>query len=374
MPKYVYDATDQSGHLVSATVDASSLADATAELQSQGLTVMSIRLEGHPTNVSVLDQRLQDSINGRESLVPKISAFLDEFSVVEQKRADFHTLVSTLKSNVNVSQIKSDFPAFVPLLVGAGVSDKQLATSLEDLAVENHSRSSLRMALAYPAMLWVFAFVILVGLCIYVVPIFAEIFADFGMQLPLATRTLLDLSAWVTEGTASFVATVVAVTLGIALAIYGWRSKNLSQRFFGFALPTKHSKELATLTGHLASLTIAGVPVRESIPVVAGICEDKKLAANALLLVGGGSGHQTLAFNSLPPNVIHAIGMGESQIAPNARLLRELSEIYRHEIFRHGNLINGLLLGLSMIGIGLMVGVIVLGLFAPLISLVAGLS
>jgi type IV pilus assembly protein PilC len=75
----------------------------------------------------------------------------------------------------------------------------------------------------------------------------------------------------------------------------------------------------------------------------------------------------------LTATVLHALGSGASS-AGRIRLLREISTCYAHRAQVRLSWTRGMIEPLAILAIGLIVGVTVLAMFLPLISLVQGLS
>ncbi len=69
---------------------------------------------------------------------------------------------------------------------------KRLAKLLEDNA---KLQNQIKGALGYPIAVLVIAILVFLGMTIFLIPTFAEIFEDLGAELPAFTRLLVDLSA-----------------------------------------------------------------------------------------------------------------------------------------------------------------------------------
>ena len=86
-------------------------------------------------------------------------------------------------------------------MVKAGESGGLLAEILDRLAgfleASARLRKKVKSAMTYPVIVICIAFLITTFLIVKVVPVFGEIFADFGAKLPAPTQFLIDLSDFV---------------------------------------------------------------------------------------------------------------------------------------------------------------------------------
>src|SRR5215469_620408 len=76
-------------------------------------------------------------------------------------------------------------------------------------------KSAVKSALIYPVAVVSLAFLIVGALLKWVVPIFANLFAGLGVTLPLPTRIVMGLSAFVGQFWWFFIVGVVALVVGI---------------------------------------------------------------------------------------------------------------------------------------------------------------
>ena len=87
---------------------------------------------------------------------------------------------------------------------------KRLAKLLEDNA---KLQNQIKGALGYPIAVLVIAILVFLGMTIFLIPTFAEIFEDLGAELPTFTRLLIDLSALLRSSASLY-----------AIGVFCWRS------------------------------------------------------------------------------------------------------------------------------------------------------
>src|SRR5690242_20100492 len=88
----------------------------------------------------------------------------------------------------------------------------RLATYLENA---NRLRKKVKSAMMYPTVVTVVAILITIFLLVKVVPVFGEIFASFGADLPAPTQALINISNIVKRY-------ILLILIGGVGAVYGW--------------------------------------------------------------------------------------------------------------------------------------------------------
>jgi type II secretory pathway component PulF len=183
-----------------------------------------------------------------------------------------------LKSGNSLSQAFAKLGRIDPLvapMLRAGEATGQLAGMLRRLSDHfeqaNDLRREVRASLAYPSILLVVSLLSLIGLALYVVPVFRELFEDNLADLPVGTRIVFGISDWLVQnGTLAFgVSAAVLITL-----LLGFRHvpplRDLAHRSM-FALPLFGEiaalRQSASLTGVLGVLLSSGVPLVQAMQI-----------------------------------------------------------------------------------------------------------
>jgi general secretion pathway protein F len=99
-----------------------------------------------------------------------------------------------------MGEFPESFPDIFRATVGAGEQSGRLATVLEKLADYAEARDALKQkilaAVAYPVLLTIVALAVVAGLLTWVVPQIVGVFENLHQTLPLPTRALMALSAF----------------------------------------------------------------------------------------------------------------------------------------------------------------------------------
>lgn len=216
-----------------------------------------------------------------------------------------------------------DIPPLVIGLIQAGEAGSGLAEALRRSAelteARAATRSAIRAALAYPAVLAAAsgsAMALLVGV---VLPRFATILQDLGQALPPATRVVLTTASVLRAGT-------VPGSIGAVLVFLGWRTWTATadgrQRWHTWLLDApivggvRHAAGTAQATAALASLLDSGVPLPQALTHSAratgdAALEHRLLTARAHVLTGQRLGTALAETHALTPTAIRLVRAGE---------------------------------------------------------------
>ncbi len=203
---------------------------------------------------------------------------------------------------------------------------------------ESENRSQRRRLLAYPIVLLLIAMAVFALLCIVVVPIFASMFAEFGLILPVPTVMLVFVADLVQHHPIRFVL-LVALLVGVVLGVARfWIRYAMTTRVLGvFAAGNSASvSAMSSLTSQLAELLSIDISLPDALWIAGQGCGHyhfksvtEQLARDAY--DGTARLSQSPVAHHLPANVIHALQAGPDG-QPSIALLRELSAMYSDRV------------------------------------------
>src|SRR5665811_1679493 len=76
-----------------------------------------------------------------------------------------------------------------------GILDEVLNRLAEQLEKEDQIRRAVKWAMVYPVLIGSFAIIVLIGMVLFLIPIFAAMYKDLGnAKLPTLTRIMVGLS------------------------------------------------------------------------------------------------------------------------------------------------------------------------------------
>src|SRR5881392_906650 len=216
MITFSYQARDMSGKIVSGIQDALNEDNAVTSLMSRGLMVLSLQQKAaatksrkktwsvKETDLVLFTRQLSTMIEAGISLVQALTALYDQCDPKRQKSlrhiiSDVTTRVQGGETfNESIAKHPRVFDRLFVSMVKAGEHGGLLAEILDRLAgfleASARLRKKIKSAMTYPVIVICIALMITTFLIVKVVPIFGEIFADFGAKLPAPTQFLLDVS------------------------------------------------------------------------------------------------------------------------------------------------------------------------------------
>ena len=285
-----------------------------------------------------------------------------------------HTLASGL----------DDFPQAFPVVyratVAAGEQAGQLDTVLERLADYTESRHSLRQkishALVYPIVLTTLALTIVTFMLIYIVPKVVGVFETTGQELPVLTRSLIALSAFLQNWWWAVLGTLAAAVFATGRVL---RGENARRRLHWWilAMPllgrVTRGLNTARFTRTLAILTSSGVPVLEALRIGATVVSNLPMRdavedASVRVREGAAIGRSLAQSKLFPPMSIRLISSGEA----SGELDDMLERAATHQEDEMDNLLGTLLNVLEpalIVVMGLVVLAIVMAILLPIFQI-----
>lgn len=413
MPLYTVTARDPSGRTISQVKDAPSVGDLVAELRKSGLTVIGVKSEGGqaaagpgaaaPTEVQAR-AKSQGSIFAKKIKVADMAAFCRQMSTMlraglslldsletiatEMDNPAFKTALLSVMQDVEAGAKFSDalkkhpniFNFLMCSMVEAGEVSGSLDTILEQLGVffkrRHKLQSQIKAATAYPKFVAGFFLLIVGGIFIFLVPQFAELFKQFGADLPILTKVLIAISNAIVD---YWWITVPIVVGAIAAFIFWRRTPQGAESWDRLVLKTPLFGPLAIKSGvsrftmTLSTLVKNGITLDQSLEITAKtlgnlILEQAVLDARQKLIQGY-SLHQALTESGLFPGLMtKMVKVGEDSGAlPD--MLADVTEYYEDEVSASVQAITSMIEPALIVSLGVVVLVVILGIYLPIFGL-----
>jgi type IV pilus assembly protein PilC len=397
MYSYAYQARDQAGKIVSGVQEGLNEENAINALMTKGLMVLSIqqkaagKLARGPVKVSETDlvlftRQLATMVDAGLPLVGALTALYEQAD--PKKQAGLRRVVGEVSAMVQDGSTFQDailkhpavFKRLYTSMVKAGESGGMLAEVLDRLAgfLEASARlaKKVKSAMTYPAIVICIALGITAFLIIKVVPVFAEIFADFGAQLPGPTQFLIDLSDFV-RGNWYFIIGGVA---GVYYAIRAWlRTQKGADTWDRWKLklpifgPLVHKICMTRFARTFAQLIRSGVPILEVMQIV-GDTSGNTVVTDALRGVSADVERGDTLTAALtrqpifPPMMLRMVAAGESTGKIDT-MLEKMADFWDEEIEATLSALTSLMEPLLIVFLGVIVGGIVIAMFLPIFKL-----
>lgn len=342
MPGFRYQAYSIEGRLHRGVLEADSARQARAALREQGLTPWRVEViaANDPAGgsrmraISLGSAELTRLTRGLASLIEAgltvEQAFnaLIEQAEAERERQVLAALRGEVMAGSTIARALAAFPGVFPelyrTLVAAGEASGQLPRVLAKLADYLEERQQLRarlaLALVYPAIVTGVSLLVMGALLVYVVPQVVQVYSHAKQALPLLTRALIALSAFLQATWPAWITLAVAAVVGLRLALRrpGPRER-IHRLLLGLPVVGKALRHLdsARLAATLAILVGSRVPILAALEAGEGVMTlvpMRAALANAARGVREGMplSRALGATNAFPPVMVHLIAGGEA--------------------------------------------------------------
>ena len=409
--RFTYLAFDRLGKPTSGSVDAAAVEEARESLRQKALFVTEIREDsgGDGPDVSGSHRAGTIRIWGRGKRLGHLAAFTRQLHVLiasgtplvqalaalERQATDavWRAVIADIRRRVEegaaLSHAMNEYPQYFDevcrSLISAGEGSGRLDAMLERLCKlvrgQLHVRNSIMGAMIYPIVLICISIGVLVILLTFVLPRFAELFANLGSPLPPTTKFVMAASAllrgywW-------------AMILGIAGCYFGVRAwtRTLAGRHIVDTAIIK-APVLGKMVSSFATARMArllGIQMEAKVPLLEALRLTRQAATNVLyrelILSAEDAATQGQSVSSafaasklISPTITEALRSGEQtgQVAP---LLISISDFLDEENDVVIRSLTSIIEPLILIVLGVLVGFVALSMFLPLFDLTAATS
>lgn len=396
MPAFAYQALDQAGKTRRGVLQGDTARSVRASLREEGLNPLEV------TAVTSAQQPggfFRRGLSGAQLalLTRQLATLLKAGLPVDEALAALaeqnddtrvRTLVVSLRSRVlegsslaaGLADAPESFPEIYRASIAAGEQSGRLDQVLARLADYSEARDALNQqvwaALAYPLLLTLVAVAVVTGLLAYVVPQIVGVFTQMHQALPLPTRALLALSAFVKAWGWLLLIMIVAAAIGGKLALraeqarYRWHALLLRVPLVGSLIRAANT---ARCTRTLALLTASAVPLLEALQIGALVMPNLPMRAavkRAAVKVREGAGFSRSLGESgyFPPVALRLIASGE-RAGELERMLEEAANQQQRELDRWMTTLTAVLGPLVILAVGAMVLFIVLAILLPIFDM-----
>ncbi len=397
MARFIYQARDASGRPINGDIEAVDAQRAASSLMDRGLMVVSIRAGGagrktgrkrrqgkvKAQDLVVFTRQLATMIDAGLPLVQSLNA-LEEQTESPTFKPVLRQATEQVEQGHAFSEALAEHPKVFNRLyvsmVEAGETGGLLAEILDRLAsyLESTSRlkKKVKSAMTYPVIVCFISLSIALFLIIKVIPIFGNIYKDFGAQLPGPTQLLIDLSDFIRTYFILAAGTMAGLVFGVVKFKRTRRGTALWDRT-KLRLPVigklVHKICISRFSRTFAALLRSGVPILETLHIVGqssgNTVVETAVAKAATSIEHGDNLAAALGQHSIfPPMLVRMISAGE-QTGKVDVMLEKISDFYDEEIEATLAGLTSLIEPLLIVFLGVVVGSIVICMFLPIFKL-----
>ncbi|WP_296666862.1 type II secretion system F family protein [Demequina sp.] len=395
--KFDYQARDAAGKVRKDSMEAPSTQAVAARLRERGYTVLSVDEAGGRglnadinipgfgdkiglKDIAIMSRQLATMIGAGLSLLRAMTILTEqtENKALQKVLAEVRTDVETGKSfSMALGRHPDVFPPIMINMVRAGevggFLDSVLVSIAENFEKEVALRGKIKSAMTYPVVVFFIAILAVTAMLLFIVPVFADMFAGLGGELPFATQVLVTLSTILKIG-------AVPLVIGIVLFMIWWRkNKNryevrekvepvyLKLPIFGKLI---QKIAVARFTRNLGAMVRSGVPILQALDIVGQASGNIVIERAAKDVQDSVRRGESLAgplasHKVFPPMVVQMIAVGEDTGALDT-MLDKIADFYDQEVESTTEQLTSLIEPLMIAVLGSLIGAMVIALYMPI--------
>ena len=397
---FEYAIRDSKGKITKGRIEASNQGAVVSRLKTMGVAPISItevstgglqreiRIPGFGDkiplkDVAVLSRQLATMINSGLSILRALSILADQ-----TENAKLAKIVSQVRGEVEAGGALSAGLAkhptvFPPLMINmvragevGGFLDQVLVSVAENFEAEVALKGKIKSAMTYPIVVFCIAILAVIGMLLFIVPVFTKMFESLGGELPVMTKVLVGMSSALKIGGPFLVVGIVVFS--------AWWSKNkhresVRERVDPWKLKVPvfgnlFSKiAISRFTRNFGTMIHAGVPILQALDIV-GATSGNMVIERATKDIAesvrrGESLTGPLARHPVfPPMVVQMMAVGEETGALD-EMLAKIADFYDQEVESTTEQLTALIEPLMIAVLGGVVGFMVIALYMPIFGI-----
>lgn len=401
MKLYLWEGRDRDGAVLSGEMEAPDVQAVFNGLRSQQITpnVRKIRPKGSGLNRELHLPSFRPPVKGREIVIftRQLTTMIDAGLPIIQaldilsrqgENSTFRNTLRAVRAHVEGGGPLADglakhpevFDELFCNMIAAGERSGSLDSILPRLTI--HLEKGLKLsreiktALIYPAVVLSATALITVTLLMFVVPIFADLFAEFGAILPLPTQIVISISEFLGHHLFSITAASIAAGLLLLKLQRTTRGKATTERLL-LKLPVVgaiiRAVALARFTRTLGITIASGVPIIEAL-WICGRTAGNSVVTSAVQRIqdavceGKSLVEPMQAEPIFPPLILEMIRVGESTGSLDA-ILQKLADLFEDDVDNAVASLKQLIEPVLVLLLGIIVGVLAISLYLPILKL-----
>ncbi|HEY9628439.1 MAG TPA: type II secretion system F family protein [Coleofasciculaceae cyanobacterium] len=405
MPTYLVRARDTKGNARRERVNANTPSEARTAMREQGLFVQEIsedkglldrlnsfdlsEIQTAMTSVSIKDKAIFSRqfavlINAGVAMVRGLGVLSDQCSNPKMKKA-LQEISADVQQGTNLSDAMRKHPkCFDGLYVSmvqagevGGVLDEvmnRLAKLMEDVA---RLQNQIKSAMTYPVVVGSIAVLIFLGMTVFLLPIFADIFDKLNAPLPAFTQLMITLSKFLRSFYVVFLVIAIVVIVFAYNRFYSTNVGRLTMDGFFLKMPLFGDLIQKTATARFCrtfgALSRSGVPILTALEIVRDTAGNQVISnaideARKEVQTGGMISLALQKEQVFPGMAIQMISIGE-ETGEIDTMLMKVADFYEDEVEQAVKSLTSIMEPIMIVVLGGMVGSILVAMYLPIFSI-----
>jgi type IV pilus assembly protein PilC len=237
-------------------------------------------------------------------------------------------------------------------------------------------KAQVKGAMTYPIATLIIALIVLGIILVFVIPVFEEMFADFGGELPMPTQLVVAASDLVKSK-------IIYIIIGIVILGFTFRKFYATEKgqdiaddvmlkipIFGTLL---RKVAVAKFTRTMGTMLASGVAILEALDIVAKTAGNRTVEKAIYDVRSGIAEGRTMAdplaeSGVFPAMVCQMISVGESTGALDA-MLEKIADFYDEEVDQAVDNLTALIEPFMLVFLGVTIGGLVVAMYLPIFKM-----
>ncbi len=397
MPVYTWKGEDRSGAAQKGEIEAPHEHAVRAQLRRMQIKPTKVKPKSKDLfeNVSFLQPKVKQTsvvIFARQfaTMINAGLPLIQSLNILESQEDNktFRAILKEVKENVEEGSTLADamgkhpkvFDELFVNMVAAGEVGGILDTILDRVSAYMEKAMKLKRqvkgAMTYPVIVLVIAVLVIVVILVFVIPVFEQMFADFGGALPIPTQIVVAISNFM-KGNILYMI--------IGLGLFGYAFKRFYGTERGRALaddivlklpafgPLLRKVAVAKFTRTMSTMISSGVPILEGLDIVAKTSGNKTIEKAIYKVRSGITQGRTMAdplgeSGVFPSMVVQMVAVGEQTGALDA-MLGKIADFYDDEVDAAVEGLTAMIEPFMMVFLGTTIGGLVIAMYLPIFKM-----
>lgn len=397
MPVFVWEGKDRNNQVRKGEIDAASEQEVRNILARQRI------------NPGKIKKKQKDIFENLTFLQPKIEQsdiiiFCRQFSTMidaglpiiqcldilqaQQENATFKKMLKAIKESVESGQTLAEslkkyprqFDDLFVNMVAAGEAGGILDVILRRLSAYMEKAAKLKGqvkgAMTYPIVTLVIAVGVVAVILVFVIPVFEDMFADFGKALPAPTVVVITMSRFVKSNIGYLIGGIVLFIIAFKRFYRTEKGRALVDDTM-LKMPVVgmliRKVAVAKFTRTMSTMLASGVAILEALDIVAKTAGNKTIEKAVYKVRSGIAEGQTIAdplsqTGVFPPMVCQMIAVGESTGAIDS-MLEKIADFYEEEVDQAVENLTSLIEPFMLVFLGITIGGLVVSMYLPIFKM-----
>ena len=397
-PIFIWEGVDKAGNRKKGDIQVQSLAVAKAQLRRDGINILKIKQKAKPLfgiggprrkpitplDIAIFSRQLATMMKAG---VPLVQSF--EIVGNGHENKNMSELILAIKADVeggsSLTEALRKFPLYFDdlycSLVQAGEHAGILEAILDNVATYKEKseamKAKVKKALFYPAAVIIMAVIVVSILLLFVIPVFEDMFKNFGADLPAPTQFVVDMSRGLSEWW-----WLIFGSIGITIFLFSYfkkRSRKMREVLDRIILkvavigPIMEKASLSRYARTLQTMFAAGTPLVEALESVAGavgniVFEKAVISVQQEVSTGTTLNKSMMNTGVFPNMMIQMVAIGEESGALDT-MLGKVADFYEAEVDNMIDALTSLLEPMIMAILGTVIGGIVVSMYLPIFQM-----